>query len=51
MCIRGRFFVTLQKYIFTLIESPPAVKKISLLQFFYILILIRQKVLKNPSFF
>jgi len=29
-----------------LIESPPAVKKISLFQFFYILILIRQKVYK-----
>jgi len=33
-----------------LIESPPAVKRISLFQFFYTLILMRQKIYKTLLF-
>ena len=63
-CVRGWFFVALQKYktrgrfvchilriYIYLIKSPPAVKRISLFQFFYILILIRQRFQKTLLFY
>ena len=45
MCHEKVFCHTSRNYIY-LIKSLPAVKRISLLQFFYILILLRQKVYK-----
>ncbi len=45
-CVGGRFVCHILRIYIYLIESPPAIKRISLFQFFYILILIRQKVYK-----
>ena len=47
---RGHFVCHILGIYIYLIESPPAVKGISLLQFFYILILIQQKVYKTLLF-
>jgi len=42
VCGRGWFFVTLQEYIFTSLNHHQRAEGISVFQFFYILILIRQ---------
>ena len=44
---RGRFVCHILRIYIYLIESPVTVKRISLFQFFYISILIRQKILKS----